>query len=84
MSLNKFVAGLMVIFGAVICRSMFAVPAEMNTPMPEWRPLEGEAVTMLSRYIQVDTTNPPGNEIEAARFLKEIFDREGIESRIIE
>jgi len=39
---------------------------------------------MLSRYIQVDTTNPPGNEIEAARFLKEIFDREGIESRIIE
>ncbi len=41
-------------------------------------------MTLLSRYIQVDTTNPPGNEIKAAQFLKEIFDREGIEARIIE
>jgi acetylornithine deacetylase/succinyl-diaminopimelate desuccinylase-like protein len=49
-----------------------------------WRGLEDDAVTMLSRYIRVDTTNPPGNEIKAAHFLKEIFDREGIEARIIE
>ncbi|MEA2659153.1 MAG: hypothetical protein QOF64_1749 [Candidatus Binatota bacterium] len=49
-----------------------------------WRGLEDDAVTLLSRYIQVDTTNPPGNEIKAAQLLKEIFDREGIEARIIE
>jgi acetylornithine deacetylase/succinyl-diaminopimelate desuccinylase-like protein len=49
-----------------------------------WRGLEDDAVTSLSRYIQIDTTNPPGNEIKAAHFLKEIFDREGIEARIIE
>ena len=49
-----------------------------------WRDLEDEAATLLSRYIQVDTTNPPGNEIKAAQFLKEVFDREGIETRIIE
>ena len=46
--------------------------------------LEEEAVSLLSRYIQIDTTNPPGNEIKAAQFFKEIFDREGIEARIIE
>ena len=46
--------------------------------------LEQEAVSLLSRYIQIDTTNPPGNEIKAARFFKEIFDREGIEARIME
>jgi acetylornithine deacetylase/succinyl-diaminopimelate desuccinylase-like protein len=46
--------------------------------------LEQEAASLLSRYIQIDTTNPPGNEIKAARFFKEIFDREGIEARIIE
>jgi acetylornithine deacetylase/succinyl-diaminopimelate desuccinylase-like protein len=45
---------------------------------------EDEAVSLLSRYIQIDTTNPPGNEIKAAQFFKEIFDREGIEARIIE
>jgi acetylornithine deacetylase/succinyl-diaminopimelate desuccinylase-like protein len=49
-----------------------------------WKTLEEEAASMLSRYVQVDTTNPPGNEIKAARFLKEIFDREGIEAKIIE
>jgi acetylornithine deacetylase/succinyl-diaminopimelate desuccinylase-like protein len=43
-----------------------------------------EAIALLRRYIQIDTTNPPGNEIKAARFFKELFDREGIESRIIE
>lgn len=49
-----------------------------------WKALEEEAASLLSRYIQVDTTNPPGNEMKAAEFLKEIFDREGIEAKIIE
>jgi len=50
----------------------------------DWKTSEEEAVSLLSRYIQIDTTNPPGNEIKAAQFLKEIFDREGIEAKIIE
>lgn len=49
-----------------------------------WQDLEGEAIRLLSRYVQIDTTNPPGNEIHAARFFKEIFDREGIDAKIIE
>jgi acetylornithine deacetylase/succinyl-diaminopimelate desuccinylase-like protein len=49
-----------------------------------WEALEEEAVSLLRRYIQIDTTNPPANEINAARFLKAVFDREGIESRIVE
>lgn len=51
---------------------------------PNWQALEDEAVSLLSRYIQIDTTNPPGDEIKAARFFKEILDREGIEAKIIE
>src|SRR5262245_2557311 len=50
----------------------------------DWKALEHEAVSLLRRYIQIDTTNPPGNEIKAAQFFKDIFDREGIESKIIE
>jgi acetylornithine deacetylase/succinyl-diaminopimelate desuccinylase-like protein len=49
-----------------------------------WQSLQEEAVSLLRRYIQIDTTNPPGNELKAAQFFKEIFDREGIEARIIE
>jgi acetylornithine deacetylase/succinyl-diaminopimelate desuccinylase-like protein len=50
----------------------------------DWEAVEDEAVALLSRYIQIDTTNPPGKEIEAAEFFKEIFAREGIEVKIIE
>jgi hypothetical protein len=46
--------------------------------------IEQEAVSLLNEYLRVDTTNPPGNEIKAAQFFKDIFDREGIEAQIIE
>jgi len=37
-----------------------------------------EAVEILSKYIRIDTTNPPGNEAKAARFFAEIFEKEKI------
>ncbi len=43
-----------------------------------------EAVRWLQEYIQIDTTNPPGNERAAADFLAGILEREGIASRVLE
>jgi acetylornithine deacetylase/succinyl-diaminopimelate desuccinylase-like protein len=40
--------------------------------------LENEAVTRLRSYLQIDTTNPPGNEVRAAEFFAEILSAEGI------
>ena len=37
-----------------------------------------EATDLLSNYIKIDTTNPPGNELGAARMLKEKFLTDGI------
>ena len=62
----------------------FVAMAEAGAAQIDWKTLDEEAVLLLSRYIQIDTTNPPGNEIKAALFLKGILDREGIEARIIE
>lgn len=39
---------------------------------------------ILASLIKIDTTNPPGNEVEAALFLKRLFDQTGIPSEIIE
>jgi len=50
----------------------------------EESPLEREALSVLTEYLRIDTTNPPGNEIKAAEFFKAIFDREGIEAHIFE
>ncbi len=43
-----------------------------------------EAVRLLSEYIKINTTNPPGNEIAGAKFFADIFQEEGIEYRIYE
>lgn len=44
----------------------------------------GEAVDNLASYLRIDTTNPPGRELAACRFLKALLDREGIPGTIYE
>jgi acetylornithine deacetylase/succinyl-diaminopimelate desuccinylase-like protein len=52
---------------------------------PAKPPLAGGAVVDLLRdYLKIDTSNPPGNELLAARFFKGLFDQEGIPSEIFE
>ena len=43
-----------------------------------WAAIRKDAASTLSRYIQFDTTNPPGNEAPAAAWLKEELARRGI------
>lgn len=46
--------------------------------------LEQEVAHLLSEYIRIDTTNPPGNELPAANFLAARFWREGMEAEVLE
>ena len=50
----------------------------------DWDALLKEATQYLQDYIRIETVNPPGNEIEGARFLKKILDRESIPCEIFE
>jgi len=50
----------------------------------DWGDVERQATEFLSTYIQIDTTNPPGNEMAAARFLADRFAQGGIEAHIFE
>jgi len=43
-----------------------------------WDKLSDEAIHRLQEYLRIQTVNPPGNEIEGARFFKRIFDAERI------
>ena len=48
-------------------------------------PLQGEAIVALLRdYLRIDTSNPPGNEMRAARFFHGLFEAEGIPVEIFE
>ena len=46
--------------------------------------MKHEAVELLTRYLQIDTTNPPGNEFKGAEFFAGIFQKEGIDYKIYE
>ncbi|MBS2005549.1 MAG: M20/M25/M40 family metallo-hydrolase [Cyanobacteria bacterium SZAS TMP-1] len=43
-----------------------------------------EAVKILSDYIKIDTTNPPGNEKLGAVYLADILKKNGIEAQVID
>jgi acetylornithine deacetylase/succinyl-diaminopimelate desuccinylase-like protein len=50
----------------------------------DWDQLLKEAIHHLQEYIRINTVNPPGNEVEGARFFKKIFDAESIPCQIFE
>jgi acetylornithine deacetylase/succinyl-diaminopimelate desuccinylase-like protein len=66
-----------------------AAPASAATVCPRAQALQPDAIAeeaacLLSAYVRIDTTNPPGNELAAARFLRDILARDGIASQIVE
>src|SRR5215831_9783275 len=58
-----------------------------NVPDPnniDWQSYKTMAVDLMQQYLRINTSNPPGNEIAAAQFLKSVLAREGIQSQIFE
>ncbi|OGF56315.1 MAG: hypothetical protein A2Z21_03980 [Candidatus Fraserbacteria bacterium RBG_16_55_9] len=49
-----------------------------------WKKCGEEAVQILSELLQIDTTNPPGNERPAAEYLQKFLKKEGIPSEVLE
>ena len=47
-----------------------------------WNTTREDAVATLTRYVQFDTSNPPGNEMAAAVWLKEQLNTRGITSAV--
>ena len=56
----------------------------MLIPQSDWNGLRDEVVAHLSRLIQIDTTNPPGNEMVLARYLDQTLHAAGIETHLFE
>ncbi len=50
----------------------------------DWDGITDEAASWLSKYLSIDTSNPPGREREGTDFLGSILAEEGIEFRVIE
>ena len=70
---------------AALVLSAAAVSAQNAAPRPvDWEATSKEAVHTLSNYLQVNTTNPPGNEMRTINFLKDILQAEGFEVQVLD
>jgi acetylornithine deacetylase/succinyl-diaminopimelate desuccinylase-like protein len=49
----------------------------------DWKAIEREATDLLSEYLRIDTTNPPGNERKAIEFLSRFLKKEGLPAVIL-
>ena len=50
----------------------------------QWRAVGREAAALLSQYVAINTTNPPGNELQTAQWLNAVLAREGIDAQVFE
>jgi acetylornithine deacetylase/succinyl-diaminopimelate desuccinylase-like protein len=57
---------------------------DQAAPPADWNSLDAEALGYFRQYLRFDTTNPPDNTAQAVAYLKQILDREGIETETFE
>jgi acetylornithine deacetylase/succinyl-diaminopimelate desuccinylase-like protein len=62
--------------------------AQTRAPEPrqpiDWAAIDREGVALLRDYLRLQSVNPPGNELEAARFLKAFLASQRIEAQILD
>ena len=70
---------------AMLCAVLSAVPlsgeAQDRYPV-DWQAVAAESMEYFSTLLRIDTSNPPGNETEAARYLQGVLQQEGIETEL--
>jgi acetylornithine deacetylase/succinyl-diaminopimelate desuccinylase-like protein len=56
--------------------------ATAQVPSIDWKAQEAETLRHFRALVQIDSSNPPGNEIAVVNYLKKTFDDAGIENRV--
>ncbi len=77
--MRKVKLGLLVVMLALLSSLL-----PLNVAAQDWEAIQDETVRRLSEYLAINTANPPGNEMRAAKYFAEWFKAEGIESEIFE
>lgn len=55
----------------------------MNKHIIDWQAVGEETIARVRDLLRLDTRNPPGNEIRAAEYLRDLFEAEGISGEIV-
>jgi acetylornithine deacetylase/succinyl-diaminopimelate desuccinylase-like protein len=49
----------------------------------DWKKVDAEAFQHFTELVRIDTSNPPGNETAAAKYLQNVLEREGIPCKLV-
>jgi acetylornithine deacetylase/succinyl-diaminopimelate desuccinylase-like protein len=49
----------------------------------DWSAIEAETLKHFRALVQIDTSNPPGNETRAVEYLKQVLEKEGIPVQVL-
>jgi acetylornithine deacetylase/succinyl-diaminopimelate desuccinylase-like protein len=61
---------------------MFASTVLAQPPAVDWNRQKAEILRHYRSLVQIDTSNPPGNETKAVEYLKKVFESEGIPAKV--
>ena len=62
-------------------RTQSEIDSQLYIPKPERITPE---IRLLQKYVQIDTSNPPGREMPGARFLAGLLEQNGVKAEVIE
>jgi acetylornithine deacetylase/succinyl-diaminopimelate desuccinylase-like protein len=61
---------------------LFASAAFAQVPSIDWEKQKPEILRLYRSLVQIDTSNPPGNETKAVEYLKKVLEADGIPTEI--
>ena len=82
----KAIFRILVVLALILSRSALAPGADPTagsgaSPQIDWNKFDAEALAYFQSYLRFDTSNPPDDTSAAIAFLKQILDKEGIETQ---
>jgi acetylornithine deacetylase/succinyl-diaminopimelate desuccinylase-like protein len=68
------------LFAGVLAFTVLGSQASPQTPAVAWTAQQAETLRHFRALVQIDTSNPPGNEVQIVEYLEKILASEGIPS----
>src|SRR6202046_4005845 len=59
------------------------LPSLTFAQTPDWTKINDEAMRHFQALVQIDSTDPPGNETKVAEYVKKVLDAEGIPAILV-
>jgi acetylornithine deacetylase/succinyl-diaminopimelate desuccinylase-like protein len=69
------------IISVLLCLAFAATASAQNSYLVDWDEVGEESINHLVKLVQIDTSNPPGNETLVVEYLEQVLEAEGISSQ---